>query len=672
MSLQELEEVPIHVGIDLGTTYSSIAIYSENETNPIVVLQISNNEFSIPSWVEIFKGGDGVRKYNVGIRAKTNGGICLHDSKRLIGETVKHYNEQKDLLPTFTSFGVSTDNDEIKMCVDDPLDLSKQESFYPIEVSAMILRTLYNILIKRIGNRKIGKVVITVPVSFSPRQKKETIQACKMAGFEDIILLEEPFASILEYQREHHVKDKSKIIVIDCGGGTTDVACCITHGDGMLTYEKLDNEEIRNSILDKVKETLKTKPDELALFEPEKWYNLPSTRKLKIDICLSIDNLTISAYRLLIQDKPFIFNTSEINPNWNSEITLKLKDLRKQQEPNTLNEIKTECICNESDLNLGGNNFDDSLIKIIIDKIKQYIGDSTFKRLFEVKNSDTKKIKKMKLQAMKQIRNIAEEVKKSFSGNLSYSPIDLFSICNELDGSIEVTKEEFEEQCKKDRLIERIKRCIENVMKGACWNVSDVDYVLPIGGSCCIPLVKKTIRDIFGEKKIIEFGSDGYLSVVKGASYRAHQLSINKEADITQVMPYTLGFGLVNNGFSIFAPKGRKLPITFEGEYYNAFDNQRSIIDTIYKGEGQKTNDEGMELVTKVTIEGLPPGLKAGEFKIIDKTTVNRSGLVEVEIVKKETGEHLEKMKAFVNLGFDEDMIKKLQQHLEPYIRNSE
>ncbi|EMD44179.1 heat shock protein, putative [Entamoeba histolytica KU27] len=137
-------------------------------------------------------------------------------------------------------------------------------------------------------------------------------------------------------------------------------------------------------------------------------------------------------------------------------------------------------------------------------------------------------------------------------------------------------------------------------------------------------------------------------------------------------MPYTLGFGLVNNGFSIFAPKGRKLPITFEGEYFNAFDNQSDIVDTIYKGEGQKTNEEGMELVTKVTIEGLPPGLKAGEFKIIDKTTVNRSGLVEVEIVKKETGKYLEKMKAFVNLGFDEDMLKKLQQHLEPYIKNSE
>ncbi|EAL47498.2 heat shock protein 70 putative [Entamoeba histolytica] len=572
MSLQELTEVPIHIGIDLGTTYSSIAIYSENETNPVEVLQISNNEFSIPSWVEIFKGGDGLKKYNVGLIAKKNGGICLHDSKRLIGETVKHYNEQKNLLPTFTSFEVSTDNNEIKMCVDDPLDSSKQESFYPIEVSAMVLRTLYNILVKRIGNRKIGKVVITVPVSFTPKQKKETIQACKMAGFEDITSLEEPFASILEYQREHHVKDKSKIIVIDCGGGTTDVACYF----------------------------------------------------------------------------------------------------RKQQEPNALNEIKTECICNESDLNLGGNNFDDSLIKIILDKIKESVDDSTFNKLFVVKNSDTKKTKKMKLKAMKQIRNIAEDVKKSFSGNLSYSPIDLYSISEELDGSIEVTREEFEEQCQKDGLIERIKRCIENVMKGARWNVSDVDYVLPIGGSCCIPLVKKTICDMFGEKKIIGFGSDGYLSVVKGASYRAYQISINKEDDITQVMPYTLGFGMVNNKYDVFAPKGRKLPITFEGEYFNAFDNQSDIVDTIYKGEGQKTNEEGMELVTKVTIEGLPPGLKAGEFKIIDKTTVNRSGLVEVEIVKKETGKYLEKMKAFVNLGFDEDMLKKLQQHLEPYIKNSE
>ncbi|GAB1219469.1 hypothetical protein ENUP19_0036G0040 [Entamoeba nuttalli] len=670
MSLQKLN-VPIHVGIDLGTTYSSIAIYSENEKNPIEVLEISNNEFSIPSWVEIFKGNNGVRKYNVGIRANISGGICLHDSKRLIGETVKHYNEQKDLLPTFTSFEVSTDNNEIKMCVEDPLDSSKQETFYPIEVSAMILRTLYNILIKRIGNRKIGKVVITVPVSFSPKQKKETIQACKMSGFEDISLLHEPTASVIEFDREFHLKDKSKIIVIDCGEGTTDVACCITHRDGMPTYEKLDNEEIRNSILDKVKETLKTKPDELYLFEPEKWYELPSTRQLKRDICLRIDKLTRSASRILSQDKPFIFNTSEINPNWNSEITLKLKDLRKQQESNILNEIKTECIWNESDLNLGGNNFDDSLIKIIIDKIKQHLGDSTFKRLFEVKNSDTKKIKKMKLRAMKKIRTIAEDVKKSFSGNLSYSPIELFSICNELDGTIKVTREEFEEQCKKDELLERIKRCIENVMKGADWNVSDVDYVLPIGGSCCIPLVKKTFCDMFGKDKVVGPSFNPYTSVVKGAAVRAYQLSINKEESIEE-MPYTLGFGLVNNKYDVFAPKGRKLPITFDGVCANEYDNQKAVNISIYRGEGQKTNDEGMELVTEVTIEGLPPGLKAGEFKMIYQTTVNRSGLVEVEIFNKDTGKHLEKMKAFVNLGFDEEKLKKIQQHLEPYFRNSE
>ncbi|EMD48306.1 heat shock protein, putative [Entamoeba histolytica KU27] len=391
------------------------------------------------------------------------------------------------------------------MCVEDPLDSSKQESFYPIEVSAMVLRTLYNILIKRIGNRKIGKVVVTVPVSFTPRQKKETIQACKMAGFEDITSLEEPFASILEYQREHHVKDKSKIIVIDCGGGTTDVACCITHRDGMTKYEKLDDEEIRNSILDKVKETLKTKPDELYLFEPSKWYELPSTRQLKRDVYLSIDKLTRSASGKLNQDKPFTFNTSEINPNWNNEITLKLKDFRKQQEPNALNEIKTtECICNESDLSLDGNNFDDSLIKVILDKIKESVDDTSFQRLFVVKSSDNKSIKKMKLKAMKQIRNIAEDVKKSFSGNSSYSPIDLYSICNELNDSIEVTREEFEEQCKKDRLIDRIKRCIENVMKGARWNVSDVDCVLPIGGSCCIPIVKKTFVICLERRKLLD------------------------------------------------------------------------------------------------------------------------------------------------------------------------
>ncbi|EDR29373.1 heat shock protein 70kD, putative [Entamoeba dispar SAW760] len=672
MDLQQLNEVPVHIGIDLGTTYSSIAIYLENETNPVEVLQISNNEFSVPSWVEIFKGSGGTKKYNVGIRAKNNGSICLHDSKRLIGETVKRYRQQKGLLPSLTSFDVSTEKDEIKMCVEDPLDSSKIESFYPIEVSTLVLRTLYNIFIQKNYSRKVGKVVVTVPVSFTPRQKKETIQACKMAGFEDVYLLEEPFASILEYKREHHLKDESKIIVIDCGGGTTDVACCITHGYEMPKCKKLDFEKIRNIVLEKVKETQKTNPRILDLFEPEKWYNFPKTIQTKRYLSNCIDKITNSALTVLQQNKPFTFNTSEISRNWNSEITIKLKDVIKQEEPNLLNEIKTtECVWNESDLNLGGNNFDDSLIKVILNKIKESVDDSTFKKLFVSKSSDTKATKKKKSKIMKQIRNNAEEIKKSFSGNVSYSPIDLYSISTELDGSIEITREEFEEQCKKDGLIEKIKQCIENVVGCSSWNIDDIDYVLPIGGSCCIPLVRKTICDMFGENKIIGFGSDGYLSVVKGAAYRAHQISINKEDNITQVMPYTLGFGLVDDSFSIFASKGKKLPIIFENIYSNAFDNQRSITNTIYKGEGRKTNDKGMELVTEVTVE-LPPGLKAGEFKMIYKTTVNRSGLVEVDIVKKDTGERLEKMKVFVNLGFDEDMLKKIQQHLEPYIKNSE
>ncbi|GAB1227200.1 hypothetical protein ENUP19_0327G0010 [Entamoeba nuttalli] len=670
MSLQELKEVPIHIGIDLGTTYSSIAIYSENETHPVEVLEISNNEFSIPSWVEIFKGKDGLRKYNVSVRAKISGGICLHDSKRLIGETVKHYNEQKDLLPTFTSFSVFTDNDEIKMCVEDPLGLLNQESFYPIEVSAMVLRTLYNILIKRIGNRKIGKVVVTIPVSFSPKQKKETIQACKLAGFEDISLLHEPTASVIEFNREHHLKDKSKIVVVDCGGGTTDVACCIFHEEEIKEKQNKDLEITKYVILEKMRQLNITNQKALELLsqpEPSDPFKLSLEKK---SISERIDNIVVECFKKIYQGKSFTFNGFEIHRELKTKVTITPEDFKTQAEKRD-EDSKIECIRNESDLNLGGNNFDDSLIKIILDKIKS-INDTDFDRIFKVKSSDTKAVKKRKEKKMKKVRTTAEDIKKILSGSTTYSTIQLDSISEELDGTIEITREEFEEQCKKDRLIERIKRCIENVMQSANWTTTDIDYVLAVGGTCSIPLVRNSISKIFGENKVVGPSFNPYTSVVKGAAVRAYQISINKEESIEEVMPYTLGFGLINNRYDVFAPKGRKLPITFEGVYVNSHDNQRKIIDTIYKGEGQKTNDEGMELVTEVTIEGLPPGLKAGEFKIIDKTTINRSGLVEVEIVKKDTGEHLEKMKAFVNLGFDEDMTKKIQQHLEPYFRNSE
>ncbi|GAB1227231.1 hypothetical protein ENUP19_0328G0025 [Entamoeba nuttalli] len=669
MSLQELKEVPIHIGIDLGTTYSSIAIYSENETNPIEVLEISNNEFSIPSWVQLFKGGDGIRKYSVGLFAKTSGGICLHDSKRLIGETVKHYNEQKDLLPTFTSFEVSTDNNEIKMCVEDPLDSSKQESFYPIEVSAMVLRTLYNILIKRIVNRKIGKVVITIPVSFTPRQKKETIQACKMAGFEDVSLLHEPTASVIEFDREFHLKDKSKIVVVDCGGGTTDVACCIFNSSEQQENNKIG--KVKEFILNKIKTVLKTQKDFLTLLEPEKGTDNGQIKRKKEIISQNIEKIAVDCLKTLEKNQSFKIDLWDIYPEWDDEITITPQTINLEIKK-TNNKSKIECVWNESDLNLGGNNFDDSLIKVILDKIKQHIGDISFQRLFNVKSSDTKSIKKMKEKRMKKIRIMAEDIKKSLSGNTSYSTIELYSICEELTGDIEITIDEFNEQCKKDKLLERIERCVKSVVDSANWKINDVNYVLAIGGTCSIPLVRNTVSKIFGKDKVVGPSFNTYTSVVKGAACRAHQLSINKEESIKEVMPYTLGFGLVDNKYDVFAPKGTKLPIVFAGCYSNAHDNQRIIIIPIYKGEGKKTNEEGMELVTSAVITGLPPGLKVGDFNMVYLTIINTSGLVEVKIIKADNGKFLNQMKAFVNLGFDEDMLKKIQQHLEPYIKNSE
>ncbi|EKE38123.1 heat shock protein 70, putative [Entamoeba nuttalli P19] len=267
---------------------------------------------------------------------------------------------------------------------------------------------------------------------------------------------------------------------------------------------------------------------------------------------------------------------------------------------------------------------------------------------------------------------MAEDIKKSLSGNTSYSTIELYSICEELTGDIEITIDEFNEQCKKDKLLERIERCVKSVVDSANWKINDVNYVLAIGGTCSIPLVRNTVSKIFGKDKVVGPSFNTYTSVVKGAACRAHQLSINKEADITQVMPYTLGFGLVDNKYDVFAPKGTKLPIVFAGCYSNAHDNQRIIIIPIYKGEGKKTNEEGMELVTSAVITGLPPGLKVGDFNMVYLTIINTSGLVEVKIIKADNGKFLNQMKAFVNLGFDEDMLKKIQQHLEPYIKNSE
>lgn len=132
----------------------------------------------------------------------------------------------------------------------------------PEELSSEILKQLRNDAETRL-NRTVENVVITVPAAFKTLQSEATNKAGKMAGFKNIILLQEPIAAAVAYGAKPDSKDKHWM-VFDYGGGTLDVAIISTldnrltvensEGDNYFGGSDIDRILYREVILKKLKE----------------------------------------------------------------------------------------------------------------------------------------------------------------------------------------------------------------------------------------------------------------------------------------------------------------------------------------------------------------------------------------------------------------------------------
>lgn len=89
-------------------------------------------------------------------------------------------------------------------------------------------------------------VTITVPASFDPAARELTVEAARAVGLGQAVLLEEPQAALyswIEKNRDDwrkHVSVGDVILVVDIGGGTTDLSLiAVTQRDGNLELTRL-------------------------------------------------------------------------------------------------------------------------------------------------------------------------------------------------------------------------------------------------------------------------------------------------------------------------------------------------------------------------------------------------------------------------------------------------
>lgn len=183
------------LGIDLGTTYSCMAIMEGGTSK---VIPNSEGARTTPSVVAFSK-----------------------NDERLVGSVAKR---QSVTNPTRTIASIKR-----KMGTNETVAIGDKK-YTPQEISAMILQKLKVDAEAYLGE-KITKAVITVPAYFNDAQRQATKDAGKIAGLEVMRIINEPTASSLAYGLDK--EGESTVLVYDLGGGTFDVSI-LTLGDGVF------------------------------------------------------------------------------------------------------------------------------------------------------------------------------------------------------------------------------------------------------------------------------------------------------------------------------------------------------------------------------------------------------------------------------------------------------
>jgi len=198
------------IGIDLGTTFSCVAVMEGGEPK---VIPNSEGGRTTPSVVAVSKSGERLAGQVARRQAITNPDNTIFSIKRLMG---RRFDEScvecdKKLLP-FEITRAANGDAKVKM---------GDKEYSPAEISAMILQKLKVDAEAYLGE-KVNEAVITVPAYFNDSQRQATKDAGKIAGLEVLRIINEPTAAALAYGMDK--KEEETIAVYDLGGGTFDIS----------------------------------------------------------------------------------------------------------------------------------------------------------------------------------------------------------------------------------------------------------------------------------------------------------------------------------------------------------------------------------------------------------------------------------------------------------------
>lgn len=300
------------------------------------------------------------------------------------------------------------------------------------------------------------------------------------------------------------------------------------------------------------------------------------------------------------------------------------------------------------DTHLGGDDFDQIVIRYIIEEFKKQEGIDI----------STDKL------ALQRLKSAAEKAKIELSSATETEINEPFIANDPNTGAkhlvMKITRAKLEELVMD--LVNKTFGPVEAAIKDSGMSKGDINEIVLVGGQTRMPLIQKKVEEFFGKKPNASVNPDEVVAI--GAAVQAGVLQGDvKDVLLLDVIPLSLGIETLGGVATKLIERNTTIPTSKTQVFSTAADNQTSVEVHVVQGEREMASDN--KSLGRFILSGIPPAPR-GMPQVEVSFDVDANGILQVKAKDKTSGKE-QSIRIEASSGLSEEEIKKMQKDAEAH-----